>query len=237
MTNKSDLRAEVWEAIRQAGAGRFPGIVGRIPNFVGAETAAVRLAASPEWAGAASVKANPDSPQWPVRTRALQEDKVVYMAVPRLASETPFWRLDPARITVPPRKASSIKGAGTYGEPVSIDEMDPIDLVLCGAVAVDPVGARLGKGGGFSDIEFAIGVEAGLVTQDTITATTVHAVQVVEPGRIPITEHDFPVDVIVTPDAEIRPRSSLPRPPGILWAHLDDDKIAGIPELARRRPR
>ena len=236
MIDKADLRTDVWEAIRAAGAGRFPGIVGRIPNFVGAEAAAERLASTPQWRSATTIKANPDSPQWPVRARALQDGKTVYMAVPRLASETPFWRLDPERLTVTPRKACSIKGAEIHGEPVSVADMEQIDLVVCGSVAVDRSGARLGKGGGFSDLEFAFAIEAGLVTEATVTSTTVHQVQVVDHGRIPLTEHDFPVDVIVTPDEVVIADGDLPRPRGVLWGHLDDDKIADIPELIKRRP-
>jgi 5-formyltetrahydrofolate cyclo-ligase len=236
VSDKANLRAEVWEAIRVAGAGRFPGIVGRIPNFVGAEAAAERLASTPQWEAATTIKANPDSPQWPVRTRALQDGKTLYMAVPRLASTTPFWRLDPDRLAVAARKASSIKGAATHGEPVAVDGIGHIDLVVCGSVAVDRAGARLGKGGGFSDLEFAFAVEAGLVSDETVVATTVHPVQLIDRGRIPITEHDFPLDLVVTPDAAIRTDGRLPRPRGVLWEHLDADKIADIPELVRRRP-
>src|SRR5205814_1523062 len=36
-------------------------------------------------AAAADRAVNPDSPQWPVRQRALEDGKVVYMAVPSLA--------------------------------------------------------------------------------------------------------------------------------------------------------
>jgi len=133
MTAKEDLRVEVWSALRAAGAGRFPGIAGRIPNFVGAEAAAARLADSAAWASASSIKANPDSPQWPVRTQALKDGKVVHMAVPRLASDRPFWRLDPDQLTVAPRAACSIKGAALYGEPVKVEEMDHIDLLVCGS--------------------------------------------------------------------------------------------------------
>jgi 5-formyltetrahydrofolate cyclo-ligase len=38
-----------------------------------------------------TVKANPDSPQLPVRQRALEDGKTVYMAVPRLAADAPFF--------------------------------------------------------------------------------------------------------------------------------------------------
>ncbi len=171
-----------------------------------------------------------------MRTRALQDGKTVYMAVPRLASDRPFWRLDPDKLTVPPRAACSIKGAAIHGEPVEVAAIGHLDLVVCGSVAVDRTGARLGKGGGFSDLEFAFAMDAGLVTDRTVTATTVHPVQVLEAGRIPVTEHDFPVDLVVTPAESITTDGRLSRPAGVLWDHLDDDKITGIPELAKRRP-
>ncbi len=94
---KAERRQEVWAALDHPGIARFPKPTGRIPNFVGAEAAARRLAETDEWKSAATVKANPDSPQWPVRTRALVEGKVVFMAVPRLAEPEPFFLLDPER--------------------------------------------------------------------------------------------------------------------------------------------
>ena len=154
------------------------------------------------------------------------------MAVPRLASERPFLVLDPAQIDVAPRKASSIKGADRYGVPTRLDDLDHIDLVLCGSVAVDRRGARVGKGGGFSDIEFALGVEAGVIDEDTTIVTTLHSLQVSDQD-LPETEHDFRVDIIVTPDEVIRSRKRK-RPSGIVWDHLSPDKIAAIPALAAR---
>jgi 5-formyltetrahydrofolate cyclo-ligase len=41
-------------------------------------------------------------------------------------------------------------------------------------VAVNRQGARVGKGGGFSDLEFALLVEVGLIGKHTVLATTVH---------------------------------------------------------------
>jgi 5-formyltetrahydrofolate cyclo-ligase len=70
-------------------------VVGKIPNFLGAEAAAEQLAALPAWAEAHVLKANPDKAQRAVRARALTEGKVLYMAVPRLAEELPFYLLDP----------------------------------------------------------------------------------------------------------------------------------------------
>ena len=93
---KAALRQEVWSAMRAAKVARFPGAAGRIPNFTGAEAAAERLSALPAWRAAGTLKANPDSAQWPVRQRALEDGKTVYMAVPRLAGPEPFFALDPA---------------------------------------------------------------------------------------------------------------------------------------------
>ena len=187
---------------------------------MGAEAAAARLADETVWREASVLKCNPDSPQLPVRKRALEEGKVIYMAVPKLADPRPFWRLDPERLDVSPHRAASIKGASTHGEPVALEEMEPIDLVVCGSVAVDRVGARLGKGGGYSDLEFALAVEAGLIGPDTVVATTVHPSQITTPGVIPVTDHDFPLDLIVTPEEVVYTHTSIPRPEGIIDAHL-----------------
>lgn len=235
--DKQAFRERVWTALHAAGAARFPGARGRIPNFTGAEAAAARLAGLPEWERAAALKSNPDSPQLPVRTRALEDGKIVYMAVPKLADAMPFLALDPVALRVPFRKAASIKGAASAGIPVSFDQMRPLDLVVCGSVVVNAAGVRIGKGGGYSDLEFALATEAGLIGESTVVATTVHAVQVLDED-LPETEHDFRVDLVVTPDETIRCRqtSSSHRPPGIIWDHLDEEKIAAIPALAVRRP-
>jgi 5-formyltetrahydrofolate cyclo-ligase len=229
MTTKDDVRDEVWTAFEREGLARFPGARGRIPNFPGAERAAELLAAQSEWRDARVLKVNPDAPQLPVRARALAEGKRVYMAVPRLVEQRAFILLDPERVTVAPRKAASIRGAARHGRPVAIEEMEHVDLVVCGTVAVSRTGVRVGKGGGFSDLELALLVEAGLVDDATAIATTVHPRQVVD-GDLPETEHDFRVELVVTPDEVIRTGAHR-RAPGILWDHLDEEKIAAVPLL------
>ena len=221
--------------MRDAGVARFPGARGRIPNFTGAEAAARRLAGTPEWEYAGFLKANPDLPQLPVRAAALSQGKVVYVAVPRLAADLPFLSLDPDRVTVPPRKAVSIRGAASEGVPIGFDAMAPIDLIVCGSVAVNGKGVRIGKGGGYSDLEFALAREAGVIGDWTTVATTVHALQILDED-LPETPHDFRLDMIVTPDDIIRvaPHPGRPGPSGILWDELDKTKIAAIPELVRR---
>lgn len=230
---KRELREEVWAALADAGVARFPGARGRIPNFAGAEDAAERLRGLDAWRAARAIKANPDSPQWPVRQRALADGMVVYMAVPRLAGEQPFFVLDPERLEVSPRKASSIKGASAHGRTVAVEEVEPVDLVVTGCVAVDRRGARLGKGGGFSDLEFALASAAGLIGATTLVVTTVHPLQVLDTGRIPVTDHDVPLDVVVTAKEVITCARAHDRPAGIAWDELTAAKIAAIPLLAR----
>lgn len=239
LAHKRALREATWDRMIAAGVGRFPAPTGRIPNFVGAEAAAERLREQPAWARARTVKSNPDSPQWPVRQRALEDGKVVYMAVPRLAEDDPFFLLDPDDLADTPRKASSIKGASRSARTVAVEDLEPVDLVVTGCVAVDRTGARLGKGGGFSDLEYALAWQAGLVGPDTVVATTVHDVQILADGDIPVTDHDFRLDLIVTPDEVIDCGGHDRRPADIGWDELTEDKIAAIPLLrtlaARRR--
>jgi 5-formyltetrahydrofolate cyclo-ligase len=233
---KAQLRERVWSELDQPGIARFPKPANRIPNFVGAEAAARRLAEIDEWTAATAVKSNPDSPQWPVRQRALEDGKVVYMAVPRLAEVDPLFLLDPEHLADDARKASSIKGAGRSARTVGVDQLEPVDLVVTGCVGVDVSGARLGKGGGFSDLELALAAEAGLVDARTVVVTTVHERQVLDAGLVPTTEHDIHVDVIVTPERVLRcARPTGWRLPELRWEELTDEKIAAIPLLQRMR--
>jgi len=194
----------------------------------------------PEWQRATALKANPDSAQLPVRQRALEDGKIVFMAVPRLAAPEPFFALDPDALTESPRKPASISGAARSARRVTLAELTQIDLVVMGSVAVGEDGARLGKGGGFADLEFALATAAGLIAPQTVRVTTVHEIQVQAAGAIPVTEHDVPVDFVVTPERVIdcRDRQHARPAAGIRWDDLTEEKIAAIPLLtALRRQR
>lgn len=234
---KAALRQDVWDAMRAAKVARFPGAEGRIPNFTGAEAAAERLRGMPQWQRATALKSNPDSAQLPVRQRALEDGKTVYMAVPRLAEPEPFFALDPDALTESPRKAASISGASRSAKKVTLAELQPVDLVVMGSVAVGEDGARLGKGGGFADLEFALASAAGLIGAQTVCVTTVHEIQVQPAGTIPLTDHDVPVDFVVTPERiiECGDRRRARPAAGIRWDDLTDEKIASIPLLSALR--
>jgi 5-formyltetrahydrofolate cyclo-ligase len=234
LARKAELRTEVWDRLEAGGVARFPGPRHRISNFVGAEAAAERLRGLPAWQAARTVKANPDSPQWPVRQRALEDGKTVYMAVPRLAEEDPFFLLDPDHLADTPRRSSSIRGASGSARTVAVADLTPVDLVVTGCVAVTEDGVRLGKGGGFADLEFALASEAGMIYDRTLVVTTVHELQVLPAGALPAAEHDVRVDLVVTPDRVVEVVRDGPRPVGrIRWDQLTAEKIAAIPLLSR----
>jgi len=227
---KEEVRERVWSRLEESGEALFPGARGRIPNFRGAAAAADRLAATPEWRRARVVKCNPDAPQRPVRLRALREGKVVFMAVPRLAERKCFWKLDPKRLdgsALP--AAATIRGAARLATPVGPRELPHVDLIVAGSVAVNRKGVRVGKGGGYSDLEFAIGREVGAIDETTVVATTVHRLQLLD-RALPATAHDFFVEVIATPDSILRPRRRR-QPRGVLPDHLTDGHRREIPAL------
>jgi len=226
---KQAIRDRIWSLLEERRVAAFPGARGRIPNFVGASAAADRLAGLDEWRSARTIKCNPDAPQRYVRLRALREGKIVYMAVPRLRQERCFWELDPRRLR-DLRTAASIGGAAKAGRPVDPRDLPHIDLVVAGSVAVSRTGARLGKGGGYSDLEYALCRTVGCIDDRTHIATTVHPLQIVR-GAVPETDHDFRVDLIVTPDRVLRPRRSRPQPAGIIEAHLTEELRENVPVL------
>lgn len=234
--DKEALRERVWDALEERGEARFPFPPhGRIPNFAGADEAAERVTGLDEWQEAATVKANPDAPQLPVRRRALRAGKTVYMAVPRLRDEKCFRALDPERIRdagVDTDDAATIGGSEEHGVAVHPESMPAVDLVVVGSVAVTGDGARVGKGEGYSDLEFAVLREFGLVDDDTTTVTTVHELQVVEEEEaVPVGPHDVPLDYVVTPERVIETGAGE-KPEGVDFEALSDERVAEIPVLS-----
>lgn len=233
--DKQAIRERVWDALEAEGVAAFPFPPhGRIPNFSGASEAADRLAGLPEFEQAEAIKANPDSPQRPVRKLALEAGKTVYMAVPRLRDEKCFIELDPDRID-DYHRASTISGSSELGVQVGPEAVESIDLIVSGSVAVTDDGARIGKGEGYSDLEYAILRGLGLVDEATPVVTTVHELQIVD-DEVAVEAHDVPMDAIVTPERVVRPSVEAPKPSGIDWSALSEDRIEEMPVLRALRP-
>lgn len=189
---KQHIREKIWSTMKKKNIERFPYAYGRVPNFAGAEKAASNLGNLKEFQHAQTIFVAPDSPQKPVRELVLKHGKILVMPTPRLKSGfimiTPIKGLE--------KKASSIKGAFKYGRTVSITDVPAVDFVVQGAVAVDRLGGRLGKGGGYGDREITELKEYEKIGTAKI-AVTVHDVQVTE--KLPQHVWDLTVDIIVTP--------------------------------------
>ncbi|HEV7450598.1 MAG TPA: 5-formyltetrahydrofolate cyclo-ligase [Pseudonocardiaceae bacterium] len=201
-----------------------------MPNFVGAAAAAARLAELPDWGRARVIKANPDQPQLPVRKRALREGKLVYMAVPKLADPIPFFRLDPAELGGDAEALAAHRAAASRAPKTAVADMRSVDLIVCGTVAVNRQGVRIGKGAGYSDIEVWLLAQAGLIGPTTTIVTTVHQLQVID-EPLPHDEHDFTLNYIVTPE-EVISCGPAYCPRGLVWPNLGEEQIAAIPVLA-----
>jgi 5-formyltetrahydrofolate cyclo-ligase len=195
LEEKEQLRDKIWTLLEQKKVAIFPlPVRGRIPNFVGSDQAAGLVRTLPEWKNAKVIFSCPDSPQKKIREFALKEGKILIMASPRLKHG--FLKVDPQNVKGKEEAASSIKGAFKYGKPVK--EMPTPDLIITSCVAVDRSGWRLGKGGGYGDIEVKkIKDEFGEIP----VVTTVHPLQLVD--SVPHVSHDAKVDIIVTPQ-EVR---------------------------------
>jgi len=160
------------------------------------------------------------------------------MAVPRLVDARCFVELiadDLARRGVDLASAAHWQGALEHGRLVAFEEMQPIDLVVTGCVAVTRSGGRTGKGAGFADLELGMLRQLNLLRPGTPIATTVHALQVVEDARLPMQRHDSALDWIITPDAVIETHTPYPQPSGIDWDAVQPDQYAAIPALKALR--
>jgi 5-formyltetrahydrofolate cyclo-ligase len=235
VTGKQALRERVWDDLEESGAARFPFPPhGRIPNFAGADEAADRLAATEAWQQADVVKANPDAPQLPARRAALHAGKTVYMAVPRLRDEQCFLELDPAEVENLDA-AATLSHVDEHATQVGPEAVGRVDLVLSGSVAVTEAGARVGKGEGFSDLEFGILSDLSLVDGETTVATTVHERQVVADGEVNPDAHDVPMDLVGTPERVVETDSPYDRPDGVDWGEVGEEALDEMPVLARLR--
>ncbi|XP_076635988.1 methenyltetrahydrofolate synthase domain-containing protein lost [Colletes latitarsis] len=227
---KHSFRQKIWDYLMENELVNFPlTVYNRIPNFKGAAEAAMRLAELNEFKKARIIKINPDKPQEPVRFLALESNKEILVPIPRLRSARGlFLHITPVAGATKNklRTWSKIYGMTEVGKPLGVDSNIKIDLVVLGSVCISRDGYRLGKGKGFADLEFAMMMRMGAVTQDTTVITTVHDSQVFDslPPQL-FKEYDVPVDIIVTPTQVIRVNPRLRKPTGIIWHMLSERRF------------
>ncbi|XP_032680215.1 methenyltetrahydrofolate synthase domain-containing protein isoform X2 [Odontomachus brunneus] len=225
---KMSFRRKVWDYMTKNELVNFPvSIHKRIPNFKGAAEAAQRLAELDEFKKSKTIKINPDKPQEPVRFLALEANKEIIVPIPRLRSGL-FLHVTPvAGMTKEQLKTlASMHGLEQSGKPLGLDSHIKVDLVVLGSVCVSRDGYRLGKGEGFADLEFAMMMRMGTITENTIVITTVHDCQIVDhlPPQL-FKEYDVPVDIIVTPTQTIFVELRQKKPTGILWQMLSERRL------------
>ena len=150
------IRKRIWDYMEDNDIARQPRPVHhRIPNFEGADVAAMRLSELPEFEKAQCVKVNPDTPQRQVRHLVLERGKTLLTPQPRL--RTGFFSTltisDNLAEGEPVSSLTNSKGVAKFGTPIGLDAKFTCDLVVVGSSAVCPTtGGRVGKGEGFAEL-------------------------------------------------------------------------------------
>ena len=237
--DKDVVRHRIWHELEAAGVAVGPAW-SMIPNFVGADVAAWRLAKTPEWKAAKAVKTNPDQSQMPIRLRALYEGKLLFAPVPYLTREFPYLRIDPKAMTqrgISFELAATAQGFVEHGDRIGFEEVAPLDFCVVGSVAVTRGGARTGKGAGFADLETAIFRELGIMSDTTPMATSIHSIQLVDSDAVVMQAHDSPLDYVATELELIMTGNTTQRPGGVQWDRVQPDQFETIPFLSELRSR
>lgn len=234
------IRKRIWDLMEAQNIAQNPRPVHhRIPNFVGASSAAKKLSELAAFVMANCVKVNPDSPQKQVRFLTLSDGKKLLTPQPRL--RTGFFSILESSMLTPStiNEACTSVGVAKYGRPIGLDEKIKVDVIVIGSVAVDPkTGARLGKGEGFAELEYGMLRYMGAIDDSTPVVTSVHDCQIVD--DIPVEKllvHDVPVDIICTPTQVIFTNRTIPKPQGIYWNKLSPEKLGQIRILRELKSR
>jgi len=236
---KTEIRQQVWDFLEKHELLSYPRPPHkRIPHFRGSILAGRKLATLSQFNDAKVVKVNLDKPQEEVRFEVLKKGKVLLVPPPRLRSglfnrvnELPEEAEEEEEIDVQDRvrRMISRNGIERNSKPLSVEAKTNIDMFVIGAVAVDRAGHRIGNGAGFADLEYAMAIELGNVTSDTIVVATVHDCQVFDslPAEI-FEDFDVPVDIIVTPTEIIEVKTRLSKPSALVWEKIPEKRVSKI---------
>lgn len=231
---KRSLRVQTWKKIQEGKVGiGFNNIFNRIPSFVDADKAAALLINEDEFKKAQHIKVNIDRALHEFKEQALLADKSVYLPSTRDSSALCLKVDVPADATEEQKKeALRVQDIQKFRKEIGLDSGLKLDIVVVGSVVVSRDGYRIGRGNGFADLDIGLLIELGAITSQTVIATIVHDVQVVE--SLPFNlfqKYDTPVDIIVTPSEVIRVAKRLPRPNGVFWELLSERRLKILPVL------
>ncbi|KAM8945978.1 methenyltetrahydrofolate synthase domain-containing protein [Pelodytes ibericus] len=233
--SKWDIRQKVWDYIENNNLADFPRPVHhRIPNFKASRQACHNINRLEVFARSVEVKVDPDKPLEGVRLASLMAQKTLLVPTPRL--RTGLFN----KITPPPgaskevlRICSTSQGVKDYSIPMGLDAQVKVDLVVVGSVAVSEKGWRIGKGEGFADMEYAMMVSMGAITESTVVVTIVHDCQVLDVPEQLLGDHDLTVDYILTPTRVIKTDCTRAKPQGIIWSKISREMMEKIPILRK----
>jgi len=235
---KAEIRRMIWERLTRQGLSLLPGAYGRTPRCPGHEEGIERLVRLAIWRDAERVAVLPDLALDFVRERVVREGKT--LIVPDLARTTEDWILE-----IDPRKAGERASldavrANVDGEVELPDgirfqrgrETPAVDLMVIGAVGVNRLGTRVGRGCGGADLVYALGRDRGFLRAETPVAVIVHPLQLFDDptDREPT---DLPVDYIVTPTETIRIEALVMRPKGLDPCMVTPHRLQCFPGLRR----
>ncbi|XP_024533234.1 5-formyltetrahydrofolate cyclo-ligase-like protein COG0212 [Selaginella moellendorffii] len=218
------IRQQVWDTFRMKQR--------RFPVFDDPQAAAEKVRKLPEFREAQCLYVSPDAPQRPMRAMVLTNQKK--LLVSRLPKGL-FTMMDPVHLSdFDTMKALEQPEFKMDGIPIGLDARMRVQLLVTGSVAVDPkTGARLGKGEGYFDMEYAILRHLNIVNESTLVVTTVHDDQlVIDLPEDKLLKYDVPVDVICTPKRTIYTQTKIPKPSdGILWECVPRHMLSKMPVL------
>ena len=194
---KQSIRKMIWEKMEGSNISVSKSY-GRIPDFQGSNKASDMLRNSMEWKDSSIIFVSPDTAQKTVRKNAFLDGKDLIMASPKLLNG--YILLGTTSTKDNEEEASTIEGAFKHG--CKVTSIPDIDMVVEGSVAVDMYGGRLGKGGGYGDMEISYLKNNNIIGVETPIVTTVHEIQII--GRVPMEPHDEKINMIVTPKRILR---------------------------------
>ncbi len=93
---------------------------------------------------------------------------------------------------------------------------------------------RLGKGSGYSDLEFGVLLEYKIIDKNTPVSTIVHTIQIID-EYFKTSKFDVPLGIILTPDKLIYLDGKYKKPSGIYWNEISK-KIKKTPILKHLKP-
>lgn len=235
---KTDIREKIWNFMDKNQISPVYSPFGKIPNFKDADTAGHLLTTLDVFKTATNIKVDPDKPLQAARFAVLKSGKTLLVPTPRhrpgLLTKFALPENSDDETLL---KCASRQGAAEHSVHIELDEPIKIDLLVVGCVAVSPKGWRIGKGSGFSDLEYAMLVSNGALSPSVPVVAIVHDSQIVDLAESLFDVHDVAVDYIVTPTRVVQCSGAKPRPAGINWPLLAPERLDRLQILKRLRYR